>query len=260
MKIPILVASKTLTPELVELMEKHSIGIELSFFAFPATLQNKNLQKKVKEYKNMLKNFTLPVTMHGAFYDLSVMARDPMIVDVTRFRYNQSIEIAIELGLNKIVFHPNYSHSNRAGYKEFWINKQVRFWKQFIAKIEANNLVIHLENTREEDYTYISAIIERLNHNCFKTCYDTGHSHCFTHAKNKPVHWVENYGKHLTYIHLHSNHGFVDDHIAFTEGSVDFSGFFEALKQLPKPPYLVIEVARKEDFEISLQKLREIGF
>ena len=164
------------------------------------------------------------------------------------------------MGLNKIVFHPNYSHSNRSGYKEFWVNKQVDFWKQFIPKIEANNLIIHLENTREEDYTYISTIIEQLNHQNFKACYDTGHSHCFTQAKNKPVHWVKNYGKHLTYIHLHSNRGFIDEHIAFTEGTIDFTGFFEAIKQLPETPYLVIEVAHRDDFVISLQKLREMGF
>ena len=126
--------------------------------------------------------------------------------------------------------------------------------------MKAHNLVLHLENTREDDFSYIGTILDQLQHPNFKTCYDTGHSHCFTTSQNKPIHWVKGYNKHLTYIHLHSNNGHIDQHVAFTKGTVDFTGFFEAVKELPHIPYLIIEVAHREDFLISLEQLRKMGF
>ena len=63
--------------------------------------------------------------MHGAFYGLNPTARDTMLLDVYRFRVNQSIEIAQELGLNKIVFHTNYIHSQKPGYQAIWTKKQI---------------------------------------------------------------------------------------------------------------------------------------
>ena len=260
MKIPLLVSVANVSPEVLQRLEKQGVGIELSYFSYPSTLEKENLTSIIEDYQKMLRNFSYPITMHGAFYDLSMTAREPMIVEVARFRINQSLDIAIELGIKKLVFHTNYVHSKRPGYKELWIEKQVNFWKQFIPKIEQHNLILHLENTREEDYTFIGNVLERLHHPNFKTCYDTGHSHCFTKAQNKPSSWVEGYGNHLAYIHLHSNDGIIDQHIAFTKGTVDFSGFFEAIRTLPTPPNLIIEVADKEDYLISLNKLREMGF
>lgn len=260
MKIPLLVSVGDLTPEVLTRLEKAEVGVELSYFSYPSTLEAPDLAEKIQAYQDMLQGFYQPITMHGAFYDLSITARDPKFLALTRFRINQSLDIAMQLGIKKLVFHTNYNHFRRPGYKEHWIAKQIAFWKTFIPKIEANNLVLHLENTQEEDYSFIGGILDGLNHPNFKTCYDTGHSHCFTKAQNQPLSWVNGYGDHLAYIHLHSNDGNLDQHVAFTKGSVNFEGFFEAVRTLKNPPYLIIEVAHREDFLISLEALRQLGF
>ncbi|WP_052596639.1 sugar phosphate isomerase/epimerase [Aureispira sp. CCB-QB1] len=260
MKIPLLVSVAKVTPEVLTRLENANVGIELSYFSYPSSLEAPDLEQQIQAYQLMLKDFTQPITMHGAFYDLSMTARDPKIVEVSRFRINQSLDIAIQLGIKKLVFHTNYSHSRRLGYKDFWIDKQVAFWKTFIPKIEQHDLCLHLENTQEEDHSFIGGILDRLHHPNFKTCYDTGHSHCFTKAQNRPLSWVKGYSDHLAYIHLHSNDGTIDQHVAFTKGSVNFDGFFEAIQALEKPPYLVIEVAHREDFLLSLEALRALGF
>ena len=90
-----------------------------------------------------------------------------------------------------------------------------------------------------------------------KICYDTGHSNCFTTSKVSPVEWVKEYGDALGYIHLHSNHGYTDNHIAFTKGNVNFEGFFEAVNQLSHSPEMIIEVKEREEFAISLAALRQ---
>lgn len=260
MNIPLLVSVAKLNSDVVQRLKNQNVGIELSYFSYPENLENENLADKIQEHKDLLKDFPLPITMHGAFYDLSMTARDPKLVDVTRFRINQSLDIAIELGVQKIVFHTNYIHSRHSNYKNIWTEKQVAFWKEFIPKIEKHNLILNLENTKEEDFSYIGGVLDALQHPNFKTCYDTGHSHCFTNARNPPLHWAKGYGNHLAYIHLHSNYGEADQHIAFTKGTVDFSGFFEAIRALPNPPFLIIEVALQEDYLISLEQLRKLGF
>jgi hypothetical protein len=45
-----------------------------------------------------------------------------MLLNVYKFRIDQSIDITTEL--DKIVFHANYHHSNKIGYKDIWIDKQ----------------------------------------------------------------------------------------------------------------------------------------
>ncbi len=260
MKIPILVSVGDVTPEVLTRLEKAEVGVELSYFSYPSTLEAPDLAQKIEAYQEMLRDFSQPITMHGAFYDLSITARDPKILDVTRFRLNQSLDIALQLGIKKLVFHTNYNHSKRPGYKAHWIQKQVDFWKTFIPKIEEHGLILHLENTQEEDYSFIGGILDGLNHPNFKTCYDTGHSHCFTKEQNQPLSWINGYQEHLAYIHLHSNDGSIDQHVAFTKGSVNFEGFFEAVRALKTPPYLIIEVAKREDFLISLEALRKLGF
>ena len=260
MKIPLLVSVANVTPEVLQRLEAQGVGVELSYFSYPSTLEREDLKEEIQRYKNMLQGFSQPITMHGAFYDLSMTAREPMVVEVARFRIDQSLDIAIALGIKKLVFHTNYVHSRRPGYKAVWTEKQIAFWKQFIPKVEAHDLVLHLENTREEDFSFIKGVLDGLAHPNFKTCYDTGHSHCFTQAQNKPISWVKGYQEHLAYIHLHSNDGTIDQHIAFTEGTVDFTGFFEAVRGLEETPYLIIEVASREDYLTSLEALKKLGF
>jgi sugar phosphate isomerase/epimerase len=61
------------------------------------------------------------------------------------------------------------------------------------------------------------------------------------------------------YIHLHSNHGFTDEHIAFTKGTQDFDKFFDLLNSLKDKPLIVIEVKKREDFLESVEALQNLG-
>lgn len=256
MKNQILVSVANMTEEVLTNLTAQKVGIELSYFSYPWVLDKENLQEEVQQHKRLLQNFALPKSMHGAFYDLNPVARDSKVVAVCDFRVQQSLDIANELQMKKVVFHTNFIPSTKENYLAFWIEKQVFFWEKYIPFLQENNIVVLLENTREENASYILPIINALNSPYFRICYDTGHSHCFTESKEKPVKWVENYQEALTYIHLHSNHGITDEHIAFTEGNIDFSGFFEAISALHNVPDIIIEVKTQADYLTSLKALR----
>lgn len=257
-EIKILVSVENLTEETVEWINNLNVGVEFDFFSIPENLHVSNLENSIKKYSELLKKVKNKITMHGAFSDLNISAREPMIVDVCKFRISQSIEIAEKLNIHDIVFHPNYFHSNRNGYKDFWTKLQTDFWANFVKTIENKNITIYLENTREENASYISSIIESVDSKYIKACYDTGHSNCFTNSKIKPSEWVKSYNNKLGLIHLHSNYGIVDDHTFFRNGTVDFTDFFEQLSYLQQLPIIVAEVKTKEDAELSIAELRKI--
>lgn len=259
MPFNILVSVETVTEQILESFEEKKIGLELSYFSLPWNLEKDNLKKELKRHQLLLKNFNQDTSLHGAFYGLNPTARDQMLLDVCKFRTQQSIDIATELEMDKIVFHANYIHSNKIGYKDIWIDKQVAFWSQFIPVLEQRGISIFIENTREENASYIATILSKLDHPQIKTCYDTGHSSCFTNSKLHVNKWVKDYGEHLGYIHLHSNDAQQDQHIAFHKGKQDFTGFFDEVQKLETLPHLIVEVKSRESYLETMAELERIG-
>ncbi len=254
----ILVSTSKLTSEIVDFLNSKKTGVEIDFFSFPENLDEKYLDLHIKNYKKLLLNLNEKATLHGAFYDLSIISRDPLIVEVCKYRILQAIDIAEELNIHDIVFHANFIPSARQNYKQLWLKKQTIFWEQFIPLLTKKQIKVHIENTREEDATYIKQLLINLNSPCFGVCLDTGHINCFTNSKIKPSKWVQEYGNYLSYIHLHSNHGLTDEHICFTDGNIDFSDFFEEIDELPNSPLLIIENKTAEQVKSSLEALNLI--
>lgn len=250
------VSVENISEDLLRSLEERKIGLELSYFAKPDNLEPENISAKIAEYQSLLSGFSGAISMHGAFTDLNPTSRDPKLLEVCDFRIRESLEIAAKLKLSKVVFHPNFFPSTRSGYREYWIEKQILFWEKYLPFLTSERITIFLENTREENAEHILPIVKQLNSPFARICYDTGHSNCFTVSKIPPAEWVKAYGEHLGYIHLHSNHGFTDDHIAYTKGNVNFEGFFEAVNALKNVPEMIIEVKSREEYEISLRELR----
>lgn len=261
-KPPILVSILDLNQKVVDEMASKGLGIELSGFAFPDVLAEGVLEQNIKEAQKLLKGFPFPVTMHGAFWDLRIAVREPMIRQVAEFRMRQSLEIAHELGVKKVVFHPNYTSPYRdQKAKDYWIKRQVPFWQGLQSHAEKYDVTIYLENTGEPDPGCIHEILNQLDNRVFKTCLDTGHVNVF--GENKDIlDWVNTYDSQLGYIHLHANYGKRDEHIAYTEGTIDFTGFFDALCAIEdthgEHPWIIIEVKTREAYLKSYQALKEL--
>jgi sugar phosphate isomerase/epimerase len=234
------------------------IGVELSALSLPQNLEAGILEPLIKQTQEVLKNLKGVCTMHGAFFNLQIMARDPWIVEVCKKRMLQSLEIADRLGAKRLVFHANYPPNKNPKHRQNFIDAQLRYWPELIRKAESYNIKMLLENTQEPDPSYLYEVLSQLDSPYLKACYDTGHSNCFTHTKIPPHQWVEGLGEELTYLHLHDNHGERDDHIAFTDGNQDFELFFPALEALPEYPWINIEVKTKEAFARSIEGLKAL--
>ncbi len=252
---PISVAVERLTPEMLAWLSERQLGVEIDFFSLPENLHSSRLTAHLGEYKAMLADFEGGRSMHAPFYEIYPVSREPLIEEVARTRCFQALDIAQELGAKHIVFHANYKPSQRADFLSFWQGRQTEFWQPLAEEMQKRGLCGYIENTREETPAYLLPIVQAINLPSLRLCYDTGHSHCFTRSKLQPAHWVEKYGAYLGYIHLHTNFGERDEHLCYTRGGVDFTGFFEAVQALPATPLLIIEVKTMQCVEDSYSAL-----
>ncbi len=257
--INILASVPELTPETVELLNQLGLGAELSEFSLPENLYPDTLKRRMLHCYEMLKNLIGPLTMHGVFYNMQIMARDPWILEVCRKRMLQSIEIADTLGARRLVFHTGYIPTTQVGHRERFLQAQLHHWPNLLRKAEEYDIQLLLENTQEPDAGYITDILKEIDSPYLQGLLDTGHTHCFTQSGLSLKQWVEDFGAYLLQVHLHANHGTADEHLAFTDGNQDFSQFFPALEQLEHLPWIVIEVKSRDAFQRSIAGLQAQG-
>ncbi|WCL81896.1 sugar phosphate isomerase/epimerase [Saprospira sp. CCB-QB6] len=248
------------SPQVADHFNKLGIGVELSAFSLPHYLSPNRLPDLLTQTTNLLSNFKGPVSMHGPFFDMNPIARDPWILEVCRKRMLQSLELADRLGARQLVFHANYIPHRAKDHDHIFVEKQLEYWPKIVRAAEDYDIRLLLENTREHSPKLLYDILTPINSPHFKACLDTGHTHCFTHSKLPLKDWVAGLGEQLAYVHLHANHGDLDEHLAYTDGNQDFTGFFEGLQALPKWPDLIIEVKTKNAFLRSLGALQRAGY
>lgn len=247
------------SPEVADHFNKLGIGVELSAFSLPYNLAANRLPALLEQTAKLLAHFKGPVSMHGPFFDMNPIARDPWILEVCQKRMLQSLELADRLGARQLVFHANYVPHRAKEHDRIFVEKQLDYWPSLVRAAERYDIRILLENTREHSPKLLYNILAPINSSHFKACLDTGHTHCFTHSKLPLKDWLLGLGEQLAYVHLHANHGERDEHLAYTDGNQDFSGFFEGLQALPEWPDLIIEVKTRTAFLRSLGALQRAG-
>ena len=152
------VSVETINEAVLESLTEKEVGVELSFFAKPGNLNPATLKESTAFHRGLLSGFSGRKSMHGAFTDLNPTTRDPLLQQVCDFRIRESLEIAAELGMTKVVFHPNYFPSTASDYQAYWIDKQIVFWEKYAQILKESGITIYLENTREENASFILPI------------------------------------------------------------------------------------------------------
>jgi sugar phosphate isomerase/epimerase len=235
------------------LAREHNLGLELQEFHNPELLDN-DWRSVVKDYKRHLDGFEGPLTMHGAFIDLISGSPDRRVAALARERYLLNLLIAHELGVELIDFHANYvSLVDHPSYLPGWENRQVEFWAPLAEQGAELGVKMVLENMWEPDPWIISRVLDRVQSPYLKACLDVGHA--VLYSKLPIETWIEALGPHLIYVHLHNNHGDVDEHLAFGDGVIDFPELLDSLRGMFHPPQFTLELPNLELIKASLPYL-----
>ena len=90
------------------LAEEYHVSFEVNDFYNPDVLEDaEEMNRLITFYQE--KGLPENSTMHGAFFDIVVFSYDSRVREISELRMEQSMKVAVRLGVRGVVFHTNYS-------------------------------------------------------------------------------------------------------------------------------------------------------
>ncbi len=195
--------------------------------------------EEARHLAQLLNKSGLPSTLHGPFMDLSPGGVDRKIKEVTMDRLSKTMEVATLFRPKAIVFHPGYEKWKFDGEVRLWFESSLQTWRPLVKEASKRGLTIAIENVFEETPESLLMLLKEMDSPHFRFCFDTGHHHVFSKAPLSL--WIESLKKYLLEIHLHDNHGEMDEHLPMGEGSFNFNELFNLFTHLGLKPIYTLE-------------------
>ncbi len=200
-----------------------------------------------------LREAGLKCTIHAPFYELSPGAIDPHIRRISREKLRSAFELIEIFQPRSIVCHLGFE-ANKHGYKEKeWFSYSLETWQQLLKIAQSLKTPLVLENTYETGPKQHKKMLTALDSAYAGFCLDVGHVSAF--AKGSRQDWLPELTPWLRQLHLHDNHGEIDEHLGIGQGIFDFAGLFAWLKENRLNPLITLEPHSEEGLEVSLAAL-----
>lgn len=241
--------------ESLKLAEKYGFGFEFNDFFFPDVLDDKERVNKIaSEYRS----YKLPqlLTCHGDFFDVLIFSEDKLIRNISEMRVRQSIEAALEIGAEAVVFHTNHNPFFTAlTYVNNWLNCNINFWSGILAEYPRIN--IYIENMCDSSPDMLAALSEKLcSFPNFGVCFDYAHASVFgSDIEN----WVTALAPYVKHMHINDNDLKSDLHLAVGDGKIDWNRFKEHYFKYFSNASVLIETSSLDNQRRSAEFLSEIG-
>ena len=87
-----------------QLARENGLGYEIADFCYAPVLEDPVRRAEVRAQMAGIDRFWL----HAPFAELAPCAIDPLVREVTRTRYRQTVRLARELGVNRLVIHGGF--------------------------------------------------------------------------------------------------------------------------------------------------------
>ena len=224
--------------KVVNLANELGCGVEIS--RFPMFLTEEEKQLAIYKTKKSFENFNGELTLHSYFYDLNIASRDPEIERISQLRFQQALDVAIEMNIKTVLFHSGYNAFKHRDYQTQFSGWSLDFWKDFVKKFEQAGIIAVIENVLEETPEKNLYIIEAVNSQNLKLSLDIGHANVYSNVPIKE--WIKSYSKHLYHMHLHNNFGDDDSHFSVLKGSINFEEVLNTLQEENLSPKVVFEI------------------
>ena len=242
--------------ECMELAEQYNLGFEYNDFFRPDVLDDvTQTENIIEEYKKQ--NLPKVTTLHGAFFDVIPFSTDAKIREISDLRIEQSIKVARKIGANAVVFHTNYNPFLNSGeYIKGWINVNAAYWSRVLEQHSGIN--IYLENMFDTTPDIMEALSERLSvYPNYGVCLDYAHASL---SKAVPEVWAKQLSRFIKHIHMNDNDLVSDLHLAWGDGQINRSHFYQCVELYMKDATVLIETTPVESIIRSLEMLKKEGF
>ena len=202
---------------------RYGLGVECDEFCTAINLED---PAYIDKARHNLEGVSRRV-LHAPFNELCPAAIEPLVRQVSRYRFLQAWKMAQSFGIRRMVVHSGYVP---LVYFPVWFMEQsVLFWKDLLKDLPEDCELL-LENVMEDEPQMDYDIVRQVDDPRLRLCLDVGHAHCV--SKKIPVQdWIRLWAPYLSHMHLHNNDTSWDTHSALDDGTLDMSEVLELLEE-----------------------------
>jgi sugar phosphate isomerase/epimerase len=227
-----------------------NVGVEIYFEN--NMLHNINAED-VRELGRKLEAFNIACTVHAPFMDLSPGGYDREVRNITKDKLKKTVQLAGELNAKGVVCHPGYDKWRFDGNETLWLESSIGTWTE-VLKEAKEDIPVMVENIFEETPDTLIALLDYFHNKNLWFCFDTGHFNLF--SKGSIDTWLLPLQKSIREMHLHDNHGTMDEHLPIGKGTFPFRELKSFIKRL-HPIIYTIEPHGESIVEESIKNLKE---
>ena len=170
-----------------------------------------------------------------------------------------SLEVAVELGSQKVVLHPGHIGGLGVYVKETALAHANQSLASIIGRAQALGLCVCLENMFPKCRAFFEPpdfveILQRFPD--LKLTLDTGHANIGTRGGRRILEFIEKFGHRIGHLHVSDNLGERDDHIPVGTGTIDFIKIVQALKQYGYDDTATLEIFSEDRRELKKSRDR----
>ena len=201
----------------------------------------------------LLKKGGLSITFHAPYLDMSPGTPDLKIRAVVIERMNQMMDLAKIAGPSAIVVHGGYDKWRFDGNMDMWLNNSLEVWPAIVGRAGKIGTRLAMENVFDDIPEPITRLLDAIDSPHFGHCFDVGHFRLF--SKVTMEQWFIQLGKRVIEVHIHDNNGGRDEHLPPGDGDIDFTKFFELLRNCSQDVIYTIEPHKEEHLKKNLKVL-----
>lgn len=195
---------------------------------------------ELEEFKALFAQNGMLSTLHAPFWDLSLGSVDREVRTLSVKRIVTALGVAKSLGSKNVVFHGGYTETSYLSSPEAdWNSRFFESLSEILDYAGSYGVRVSLENVYEPSPELFAEACENFKKQGLGLCFDCGHFNVF--ARTPLEEWLGAVAPYIRALHVHSNGGRADEHLAVGEGNIDFEKIFRILVEKKAAPIITIE-------------------
>jgi sugar phosphate isomerase/epimerase len=222
----------------------------------------------VDEAKKTLDGFTGRIGIHGPFDGIQLMSIDPKVQQLATSRLKQGLDFAEAVGATHMVVHSPFLTLGHPfvpispGYQREDVLKRLRdVLGDVVAHAERIRCMLVVENIFDLNPEPWMWLITSMHSAYVRASIDVGHAQVMHRVGGaSPDAFARAAGPYLAHVHVQDTDGLSDRHWAPGEGGINWYAFFDALRDVPQIPRLVLELKDYAKIPQGAAYLQQRGF
>ena len=180
-------------------------------------------------FREMMPSYNLSYSIHAPISDINIASLNERIREDSILEILTTAETAASLGIELITIHPGLTSMSVPYMEEKAMEKAKRSLSSIDRISSQYGVTIAVENMPSFPFM-LGHTAEEMNELIGSTnlgfCLDIGHGN----TTGQTDELIKTFRDRLVNIHIHDNHGEMDEHLTLGEGDIDFKSIISSLK------------------------------